>query len=168
MVKKTLWLTRALSNFSSMCEFSDQQVASALMGIDSFHTSHKFWTLHSKNFVNYQRENFTEGEMQPVAPSIVDDDMYHALPQDGTVDDDKQDADGVTICRTKDKDNPIMIARQHEQYMRRGDKLKELSPYEWATMIDIRRKKTKTKKIQWCPSEWSENKNTNNYVFLLH
>ena len=29
------WLTRALNNYTSICEFSDTQVASALMGIDS-------------------------------------------------------------------------------------------------------------------------------------
>ena len=28
------WLTRALNNYSSMCEFSDTQIASALMGTD--------------------------------------------------------------------------------------------------------------------------------------
>ena len=38
------WLTRALNKFSSMSEFSDTQIANSLMGIDSFHTSHTFWS----------------------------------------------------------------------------------------------------------------------------
>ena len=45
------WLTRALNNFSSMCEFSDRQIASSLMGIDSFHTRHIFWPFPTKSFV---------------------------------------------------------------------------------------------------------------------
>ena len=46
------WLTRALNNFGSLCEFSDTQIASSLMGTDSFHSSHIFWSFHSKSFVN--------------------------------------------------------------------------------------------------------------------
>lgn len=108
------WLTRALNNYSSMCEFSDTQVASALMGIDSFQTSHIFWTFHSKSFVRHQRGNFTEGEMEPVTPDIDDDRMYHALPEDDTLDDDGRDL-CQTVFVTKEKD--IRVAKQHNMVL---------------------------------------------------
>ena len=131
------WLTRVLNNFSSMCEFSDTQIASALMGIDSFHTSHIFWSFYAKSFVNYQREHFTEEELQSVAPDIVDDDMHHIVPPDGTVDDQHRDQ-GETVFVTKD--NELRVAMQHEHYLRRGPELKDLGPYEWAAMIRVEKK----------------------------
>ena len=128
------WLTRALNNFSSLCEFSDQQMASSLMGIDSYHASHIFWSFHGKSFVNYQRDNWNEKGMQSVAPDIIDDNVHHILPQDGTIDDDDLDEGGmVFVSKTK----KIRTAMQHEHYLRRGEALEGLSPYEWAAMIKI-------------------------------
>ena len=128
------WLTRALNNFSSMCEFSDTQVASALMGLDSYHTSHIFWTFHSPSFVKYQREKFGKGEMEPVAPDITDNGMHHVLPPDGSQDDGDRDQ-GEMLHVTDDKN--VQVAAQHEHYIRRGEELEDLSPYEWAALIRI-------------------------------
>ena len=142
------WLTRALNNYTSLCEFSDTQVTCALVGIDSFLASHKFWTFHAKSFVRHQRENF-EGEMEPVAPDVYDDGVHHALPGDGDVDDDGGEDQCQTIFVTKDKE--IKVARQHEHYMRRGDELKKLMPWEWAAMINVEKKrkpKPKSKTLQ--------------------
>ncbi len=133
------WLQRALNNFTSMSEFSDTQIASALMGTDSYHTSHIFWSFHSKSFVNYQRKrkNFNETDIQPVAPSIIDDNIHHVLPQDGSIDDDDRDT-GETIYRSKD--GKLRVAMQHEHYMRRSEELKDLSPYEWVCLIHVVKK----------------------------
>ena len=69
------WLTRALNNFNCTREFSDTQVASKLMGHDSYHTSHIFWSFHARSFVNYQREKFPLPQ-EPVAPDINADDDF--------------------------------------------------------------------------------------------
>ena len=127
------WLTRALNNFGSICEFSDTQIASALLGLDSYHTSHIFWTFHDSSFVKYQREKFTKGEMQPVAPDIIDDDIHHVLPPDGTLDDGDRDQGELHVT----EDKKIRVAMQHEHYIRRGKQLKDLSPYEWAALIRV-------------------------------
>ena len=127
------WLTRALNNFSSMCEFSDTQIASSLMGIDSYHTSHKFWTFHAKSFVNYQRTHFAEGEMRIVEPDIVDHRVHSVLPSDGTTDDDDWDQGEPYV--TEDKE--LRVQLQHEHYKRRGSELQDLTPYEWAAIIKV-------------------------------
>ena len=89
------FLTRALNNFCSMCEYSDTQIASSLMGNDSFHASHIFWTFHAKSFVKHQRDVFGDGETQCVAPEILEDDMHHFLSEDDVMDDDDRD-----VCAT--------------------------------------------------------------------
>ena len=128
------WLNRLLNNFGSVCEFSDTQVASALMGLDSYHTSHIFWTFHGPSFVKYQREKFGKGEMEPVAPDITDNGIHHFLPTDGTLDDGDRDQ-GEMLHVTDDK--KVQVAAQHEHYIRRGEELEDLSPYEWAALIRI-------------------------------
>ena len=129
------WLQRALNNYSSLCEFSDQQMASSLMGTDSYHTSHIFWSFHGKSFVDYQREQeWNEEGMQSVAPDIIDDNVHHILPEDGTIDDDDLD-EGPMVFVSKTK--KIRTAMQHEHYLRRGRLLEDLSPYEWVAMIKI-------------------------------
>ena len=75
--------------------------------------------------MNHQKKYFPDGEIQPVAPDIVDDEMFYALPQDGTVDDDDRDQ-GETVFVTKKKQ--IRVAMQHEHYKRRGEKLKDPRP----------------------------------------
>ena len=110
------------------------------MGTDSFHTSHIFWTFHSKSFVNHQQKNFTEGQIKPGGPDIFDDGAHHILPQDGTVDDDDKDL-VETVFVTKEK--KIRVTMQHEHYVRRGSDLESLFPYEWAAMIRVEKKRQK-------------------------
>ena len=137
------WLTQALNNFNSLCEFADTQVASKLMGTDSYLTSHIFWTFHAKSFVNHQRENFGGGEMEPVAPAISDDHIHRPLPQDGTGDDEDRDAPRVFVT----KDRKLRTGTQCEDYVRRGSELKHLPPYEWAATIRIEKKPKKGDKV---------------------
>ncbi len=113
------WLTQVLNNFGSMFQFSDVQIANSLMGIESFHSSHKFCSFHTKSFVDYQRNRFFEGKTQSVAPDI-DTEMHDPLPPDGTMD--NGDRDRVT---------------QYEYYLHRGKELKDLSPYEWTAIIRV-------------------------------
>ena len=138
------WLTRALNNFSSLCEFSDQQMASSLMGTDSYHASHIFWSFHANSFMNYQRENWNEKGMLFVGPDVIDDNVHYILPEDGTIDDDDLDK-GQTVFVTKTKE--IRVAMQHEHYVRRGRALKDLSPYEWAAMIRVEKKPKGLQKV---------------------
>ncbi len=128
------WLTRVLNNYSSMCEFSDTQIASLLMGIDSYHSSHKFWSFYAKSFVKYQQKEFKVEDIEHVQKTIVDDDMYHCIPQDETMDHEAEDG-VVAVYRTKDDE--LLVRRQFEHYLHRGDELKDLSPYEWAATIKI-------------------------------
>ena len=133
------WLTRALNNYNSMREFSDTQIASMLMGYDSYHTSHIFWTFHAKSFVIYQRKHFEENS---VAPDITVDDTFFVVPEDGDADDDDREKETQMLFVRKDKkgDKKILTALQHEHYLIRGSGLKDLSPYDYVAMIKVEKR----------------------------
>ena len=148
------FLTRALNKFASLCEYSDTQVLSSLLGHPSYYSSHSFWMFFVKAHVEFQKKEGC-GTTHPSqsTESVTSEEPCNDLQDDDNIellntDDMYYDGEQVHIGR----DKKVRSAKQHEHYRWRGILLEKLTPYEYCALIDVRkRSKSKKKKIKGRP-----------------
>ena len=133
-------LSKIINKMTGMCEYSQEQVAMALLGMNSYYSIQELWTCWIGDAIKFQeREN--KVDILEKFDENHDSEIEDSDSENEECVDDFENYVGVHDIVEMDENKNILTTKQHLNYRFRGEQLADLNFYEYAACIKMVPKK---------------------------